>query len=296
MEQENNSASSGLSNAHDQLLNDLNKSTDESSIAELDSLEKFKFEGKEWTPDSFKKEWKESRLRQADYTKKTQEIASEKKFLQNWRVDLEKVRQNPYLAEEFKKVYPQQYHTLLDLIDQSSAKQQPQTQAPQQQNLQAPQQTQQTNLPPELMQKLTQMEQFVNQYTNEQYQAKVSANERELEAMEKELMPKYPKAMPELVYNQMQYMMENNQFPVDEFGNQQVSKADWENIYKSVHERVVQLVSKDQVDKFNTIKNTNMRTKDAGRGGMTPSQAPKSMKLNEVSDFIVQDLMASKAR
>jgi hypothetical protein len=76
------------------------------TVAELDKLEKFKFEGQEYTPQ----ELKNAILRQSDYTRKTQEFSQERRFYDNLQADLRSVRSNPALAAEFRRTYPEKFH------------------------------------------------------------------------------------------------------------------------------------------------------------------------------------------
>jgi hypothetical protein len=87
-------------------------------MIELESLDKFKFRGKEWTPEEIDK----AMLLQADYTRKTQAISAESKFIDNLDADLRAVRSNPDLTSEFKKLYPEKYHKFLDVVMDSRSR------------------------------------------------------------------------------------------------------------------------------------------------------------------------------
>ena len=76
------------------------------------------------------KDWASGYMRQQDYTSKTQEIAQERKYYENLHYDLDKVRQDPALAEQFKQIYPEKFHAYLRFIQQGTPSQ---TQSPQQQ-------------------------------------------------------------------------------------------------------------------------------------------------------------------
>ena len=82
-----------------------------------------------------------------DYTRKTQEIAQERRYFANLDADLEKVRNNPSLAEEFKRIYPEQYHNFLRYTQSNSATR-PQSAAS----------GQATNVDPELMSRFERLE------------------------------------------------------------------------------------------------------------------------------------------
>ena len=58
-------------------------------------------------------------MRMKDYTQKTQRlspIAKEQKYIENIDADLQAVIANPSLAQQFKQVYPQKYHFLVDRL------------------------------------------------------------------------------------------------------------------------------------------------------------------------------------
>ncbi len=82
----------------------------QAAIVELDKLEKFKYRGKEWTP----KDLEAATLRQSDYTKKTQELAQERRFVENLPYDLMAVSRDPAKASQFKQVYPEKFHQFLE--------------------------------------------------------------------------------------------------------------------------------------------------------------------------------------
>ena len=102
-------------------LDNLFKPTEQSEITELEKLERFKFKGEEWTP----KKAEQAFMRQQDYTKKAQELAEQRKeyeselkhreYRSNLKADINHVLKNPSLADEFKKIYPEEYHYALEL-------------------------------------------------------------------------------------------------------------------------------------------------------------------------------------
>jgi hypothetical protein len=94
------------------------------AVVDLDALDKFKYQGKEWTPE----ELHAAMLRQQDYTKKTNQIAQERKFysvempkyIDNLAFDLENVKANPEMADKFREIYPPVFHRMLDRVLESS--------------------------------------------------------------------------------------------------------------------------------------------------------------------------------
>lgn len=100
-------------------ITELANRADKADVMDLDNVPKFKWKGKEWSL----KELESSTQRFQDYTKKTQEIAAQRAEMQktqsyweNLQYDLKNVKENPSLAEAFKKTYPEQFHAYLDFI------------------------------------------------------------------------------------------------------------------------------------------------------------------------------------
>lgn len=91
-----------------QSLNDQSASK-QPGLPDLDKMDRFTFNGREMTL----KDLKSAYMAHSDYTKKTQALANERKFIDNLESDLDMVKNNPSLAEQFKSVYPQAYHRYL---------------------------------------------------------------------------------------------------------------------------------------------------------------------------------------
>lgn len=72
---------------------------------DLDKLERFRFEGREWN----RKDFKNAYLMREDYTRKTQELSEARKYSDNFHHDLKTVIANRDRFEEFKKLYPKEY-------------------------------------------------------------------------------------------------------------------------------------------------------------------------------------------
>jgi len=81
------------------------EATREEKIADLDKLQRFRFEGREWDPKSLKS----AILAHADYTRKTQEVAEARKYADNFDADLAKVVENPNRLAEMRQIYPAVY-------------------------------------------------------------------------------------------------------------------------------------------------------------------------------------------
>lgn len=265
------------------------QATDEnkSELVDLSSLAKFRFEGKDWTIDDLKK----SILMQSDYTRKTQALAQERqtyqqdqKFAANLKSDLEFVLQNPDKVAEFKQVYPEKYHGILDVL---LSRQQVNNQNPQ-----GPKETPSVN--PVLENRLTKMEKILLEQERQTYEAKVEATNAAIDQVFTKMNAKYPFVDEEVVISRAQALHEkakaegNPHLLVDEQGNQ---KADaWDKIFKSVNENAQKRYESHYKKQVTEQKTANGKGKDIASGGGIPGQAPKRMTIREASEHAIATL------
>lgn len=225
-----------------------------SSITDLDSLEKFKFDGKEWTA----KDLKAAYLMQSDYTRKTQALSEERRKLEesskfdlNLRYDLDAVIKDPSLAGKFREIYPKEFHQFLDRISAQSM--QPKDQ--QQSNVQ--------QIPPEFMGRLDKLESTL-------FEKEVQTESAQIDNIMQKLGGQYKIAakVPDLILARAESMAQKGR--LDE-------KA-WESLYKSVQEDAEKVFKELYADQFKEQQTASRRAKDAGAGGGTPGQAPVAPK------------------
>jgi hypothetical protein len=234
------------------------------AVMDLSKAEKVLFEGKEWTPDDLRK----SILRQQDYTKKTQELAQERETLkkesqyrENLEADIAKIKSNPALAEEFRKIYPKHYHWVLDQLGLKEAS-----------SPKGPE------LPREVLERLEKVDKLEQSFTQKE---KETFNAK-LESIEQGLQKKYSYANLTDVYGAADaFFKENNVQP------NQVDDKMLEPFFKASHEYNVQQFKSWQQDQLKQTKEVNEKASDVGRGGGTPGQAPKRMLMKDVEDQIL---------
>lgn len=226
----------------------------------LDKLEKFKFDGKEYTPEQIRNQM----LMHSDYTKKTQAIAQEKKYLENLRYDVEAVKKNPALASEFRKLYPEQYHEILDILGLSGVSKQ--TQEDSSQN--------QASVDPQLMSKLERLESYVQEQ-------ETSKAEAILETTFAKMSAKYPDAIEDVVISRAQALMDQGV---------RGEEIPWEKLWKHEHDRVNKILEERQGRKLQTQRDANLKAKAPAQGGGIPGQAPAKPKLKDVADLAIQHL------
>lgn len=228
------------------------------SVVDLDSLEKFKYAGREMTP----KELHSMVLMQSDYTRKTQAIAEERKYYENLAADLENVKQNPSLVDKFKSIYPDKFHHYLNYVTtpQTAQKTEAQNYA---------------QIDPQIMQRFLRLESDMNERA-------VSAINAELDAKFKTLSEKYPYADEEAAIARAQALLER--------GEQLTDKL-WDGIWKSIHERNEGLFKNRQSDLVKKQKTANSRGKDVAPGGGIPGQAPRKPKtIKEATQYALEEM------
>lgn len=248
----------------------VSKEESKPEILDLDTLERVKYKGKEWAREDLDKAF----LMQSDYTKKTQALAKEREaaqkeqeFQQAFRYDLPKVLGNPALAAEFKKVYPESYHELLDLY----LKNQPQ---------QAQTGAQTPQVDPRLEERMSRFETFVEQKEAEAKEARVTAYEAEIETTMKTLSTKYPLADEEAIISRAQTLLSQGE---------KLTQETWDKIAKHVNDRNEKLAEKYYKGKVDSQKQASAKGRDVASGGSTPLETGKKLSFKEATAQAIRD-------
>lgn len=233
--------------------NGSNGATDSApSVVDLDSLDKFKYQGREWTQDELKR----SIMMNQDYTKKTQALAQERqetKYWENLRTDLDAVRKNPALMGEFMKIYPSKFHTWLDDIQST-------TQTHQGQGQQAGQpQTGIANIDPGFYREFLQIKADLQEKT---VQAIESDLDRKFASFEK----KYPHADEQVVLAHADRLLQSGD---------KLTNESWDKIWKEANDRAEGRYKSFYSKQVTAQKTANKKGADVPGGGGTPGQAPR---------------------
>lgn len=261
----NNSESTDYSSESEQTSSNEQLDNQTSNVLDLDSAERVKFEGREWT----REELRNAYMMQSDYTRKTQALAEERKYYDNLDADLEHVRRNPALANEFMRVYPAKFHRFLDMGKGSS---QQATQYGQQNNTGSNQHYQ------NLEQKLQRIE-------ADMLERNVQAIQSQLDSKFEVLSKRYPMADEEAVLSRAESLLNK--------GTELTDRV-WDLLWKSVNDRNVELAKQYYSKQVNNQKTANQRGKDIAPGGGTPGQAPRRPKtIKEASQWALADLEAN---
>jgi hypothetical protein len=269
------------------------------ALTEIEKLERFKFGGKEWTPAEAKNAW----LRQQDYTKKTQSLSEKEKawekqvseyreraegyskYVQNFEIDIENVLRDPRLASEFKKIYPTEFHSILDKRLQGASSN-------------VPRETTGTTQPtrdPYLESRLAQLEGHIKQREQldqqKVFEADVKANEAMLDSICDRLGKEYNFADQDAVLSRAEQMlsqMKPEQLSAPNF--QERWEAEMGKLFRQSHETHLGRYQAHYKEQITKQKQANSRGKDMGQGGATPARAPERLRLKDVKGHILSEM------
>ena len=240
-------------------------------ILDLDKLERFRFDGKEWGP----KDLKNSYLRHADYTKKTQELKEARKYSDNFTIDLEKVIENPALLTDFRAVYPKEYveralRVLKRLEGNGAEAKSPQERA------ESP-----TAGDPQLIKKLSTLEEKLAAIEDNHRATEVEKIQSWLNNQYESLQKKYPDADPDVVDARAEIASRQGT---------EISVAALEKLFKASHDQNSARYEAKYKEKVQKQIEAGKKAKDSGPGGGTVGSAPKGIKtLKEAKAQMLQD-------
>jgi len=250
---------------------------DNQAILDLAKVQKFKLNGQEMTFDELQK----SILRQQDYTKKTQALAEERKFIDNLDADLLAVKKNPTLASKFKEVYPERFHRYLDVILERQAEAEARGEEP----------SQKAQIPDEIRKRIEQHEEAIRAFQEEKTQAQTEALENLYESVSQEAVKKYPRADLVHVYGALeQYITQNNITAKQLLTQREATQKLFDHFAKASHDSMMKAFQDWQKSELEKARKINAQAGDVARGGGTPSAPPVKMKLRDVAEAMIADL------
>lgn len=245
------------------------------ALAELDKMEKFKFQGQEWTPKDLEK----AIMRQQDYSKKTQGLSDdrkslddERKFYENLAYDLVNLRTNPSLVNKFLQLYPEKFHKYADEFLKGTPS------STQTQGAQTPNQP----IPDvQLLSRLDKLEKFYQEQ-------EVTKNEAKINEIVTSMSKKYPDAanFKEMVLGRA---YESHMQGV------QLTDETWESIFKSVNDEVGNMIKAKYGELVKKQTEANSKARDVAPGGGIATRAPQKIALKDVAQIALQDLQGRGA-
>lgn len=262
------------------------------SLTDINKLEKFIYEGKEYTPAELKK----MVMFQNDYTKKTQEFSKirkeydsikpeyeqSKKYRDNLAIDLESVKNDPSLASKFLEVYPKEYHRLLDYI----------TKAEQQES---------KAVDPRVDSLLKEINELkdLKSIGQELREEKVEKASLELDSAFDKYTKQYPLSNePDVVVALERILSEKvkqAQGSGENVRRVKLDSSDYERVFKASHEYHSKRFDNHYSQQFNKQKETNQMAKTSGSGGSIPTGAPQSIKTFKDAEAAAMEAMKSGA-
>lgn len=253
-------------------------------MTDLGKLERFLYEGKEWTP----KDLKNAILMREDYTRKTQELSkaresveTNRKYADNLHYDLQKVIDNPALMAEFKKIYPKQFHNVADrLLEKYSG---PQTS--QNSTHQAP-----TQLPREIMDRLNKIDEIGEKLSaseNKAKEAEIQAVQQQLDGYFDKLSQKYEMADPDIVNSRAIALLERAKQDGSEL---RITEQLLEKLFKEHQAQVEAKYTGFYETKIKSQKTASLKARDTGRGGEAPTSPPEKLTMKQAKQKLFADL------
>jgi ribosomal protein L15 len=231
---------------------------------DLKELGKFVFEGKEVTYDDLKK----SHMLQSDYTRKTQELASQRQYAENIGYDLENLAANPNQLAKFKEIYPASYHQAAEKVvamarGRAQESEQPRTKKDEATELQA-----------KTLQEINDIKERLDM--TERQKASVV-----IDKIVGELGSKYELADQDMVQAKAAFLMQQT--------GRFLPLKEWENLFKESHVQTVEKTTKYFKSKLTTQQQANQAARDSAPGGQALGKAaPKTLeeaRLAMMKDF-----------
>lgn len=269
-ESSNQDLSSGTGDSAPESASGASDSPTLQELVDLDKIEKFKLHGEEMTREDLSK----SMLRQADYTRKTQEFSKERKFYDNLAYDLANVLKNPALEAKFKQMYPEKFHQYLEPY-RSYLQTQPNKAG-----------GEKSVADPQLMARLNQVE-------GKFHAQEVKAAEVMLDGIFKDYSAKYPYADEASVISKSLALMEQK---MKNGEPDNLTKGDWDRVFKTENDRVQKLAEAQYKQTVTNQLKANRKAKDIGTGGDAVGQAPKRMTMKEATEAAIRDAMNGTLR
>lgn len=238
------------------------------SMVDLDKVEKFTYGGKEWTA----KELQSAIMMNADYTRKTQALAEERKYVDNLQADLEAIKMYPQLADKFREVYPEKYHAYLNYVlkDQDTS-----------QITQVSQSNKAQYLPidPTIMNRFETIEKHF-------FDQEVKAASANIDNIYSKMTAKYSMADERTVTATAQALLESKENLTSEL---------WEKIFKDDHDRNKQRYDSYYKGLVDKQQKSSKVARDIGPGGGTAEKSGKKLNFKEATEMAINELSNRRA-
>lgn len=220
-------------------------------------------------------------MMQSDYTRKTQQLAEERKYYDNLAADLETVKKDPRLIEKFKTTYPKKFHGYLGFVQSPQAAQ---SAAGQMEQSGQGAQAAKPQMDPELQERLNRMESYYKTQTQQAADAQVEANCQKFGTKYPSVQGLYESLALGILQSRLDSMKQSDP-------DAKLTEKDWEAAYKQVHESNLKSAKDLYSKQVKQQKDINQKAKDVAAGGGIPGQAPKNPRsIREASALVRQEL------
>lgn len=239
------------------------------SVTDLDALSEFQFQGQKYTPDKLF----EIVNGYQKLSESQQSLTKDQEYIENLDADIDAVLKNPALADKFKAVYPQKFHTILDRVLKTGAQQPTSPQA-------AP-----NALPPEFMQKLQDLEQWKATQEQRAHQAEVQSATAQIDKITEPLFKKYPLADDTAVFAKAEALLQSGT---------KLNEKTWERLIRENHEGIQKRWDQFQGATIKQQMEKGRRGQDVAPGGATPGQAPQRRSFEQATEDLVKHVRANQ--
>ena len=214
------------------------------SITNLDSLSEFEFQGEKFTPERLQEIYKGYQT----LSEQQKSAKSEDRYWSNLEADIDNVLQNPNLVEQFKRVYPQKFHTILNKLMSGKGEE-----------------SQSPSLPKDVLARLSKIDQVEAQL----HQHAVDAANAKIDAILPKLFTTYPLAVEDQVLARAEAFINKGR---------KLTDAMWERLAKESHEAVKKRSDAFYKKELDAQTNKGLQAQDIGTGGAAPGKAPPKIK------------------
>lgn len=239
------------------------------SITDLDKLDRFRFEGREWS----RKELRDAYLRREDYSRKTAELAETRKYADNFAADLRTVIKDRARFAEFQRLYPREF---VERAQEVMA------------NLREAGGTEQTKPNDPNGERIQALEGKIQTYEQRQEAQEIEKLQLWIDNQFATFSKKYPDARQKEVMGDAEILARQGT---------KITPQVLEKLFKASHGEINGAWEARYKEKTSKQINAGKEGRDVGPGGGTPGEAPKTPKtFKEARELMIQDLQAGQRR
>lgn len=238
--------------AQTEAVNENTQTQEAPSVTDLDGFSEFQFQGEKYTPEALR----EIVTGYKQFSETAKQRSEREEFDKHFEVDRVRLLKDPSLADLFRQKYPKDYHWILEFLPKE-----------QRQEMAQPQ-TAQNALPPEVSEKLKQLDSLMAWKTAQEqrdFQTQVEVAQAQIDKITEPLYKKFPLAEEAAVLARAEALLQSGQ---------KLTEKTWERLIRENHEAVQKRWDQHQGAILKQQQEKGRRAQDMGPGGATPGQAP----------------------